>query len=102
MMFEVGKLYICNHYLIVYSDKESALHAEVFGSAAASTGTASAASAAQAADYWSKRFKKSVRDIENNIPLLILNNEEKYIEVLVGDKSGWIIYRDWLNLKEIE
>jgi len=39
---------------------------------------------------------------EKNNPLLVLNNEGKYIQVLAGDRKGWIVFKDRLNLKEIK
>ena len=60
-----------------------------------------AEAAAAAAAFWSNRFGKPVSYAEKNIPLLILNNKEKYVEVLAGDRKGWIICEDWLNIKEI-
>lgn len=51
--------------------------------------------------FCAQRFGKHVSYTEKNISLLILNNEEKYTEVLAGDRKGWIINEDWLNLKEI-
>ena len=47
-----------------------------------------------------KRFGKPVSYTEKNIPLLVLQNKEEYVEVLVEDKKGWIICEDWL-IKEI-
>jgi hypothetical protein len=90
---ETGKLYICEEYfLLLYPDPETA-------TAAGSSDVR--ADAADAADYWSNRFGKPVLYAKKNIPLLILNNREKYVEVLAGDRKGWIIFNDYLNIKEI-
>ncbi len=106
MKLEIGKLYVCEEYfLMLYPDPDTAaerrsiasLHA---GGAAASPGTDAATAAASAA-YWSNRFGKPVLYAEKNIPILVIQNKEEYIEVLSGDKSGWIVYQDWLKLKEI-
>ena len=41
--------------------------------------------------------------VDKNVVFLVLNNmENKYYEVLAGDKKGWIICREWLNAKEVE
>ena len=34
-------------------------------------------------------------------PLLVLNTDKAYIEVLAGERKGWIINQEWLNIKEI-
>ena len=111
-MFKVGKLYICEEYfLLLYPDPETAaaaaLHraalsmpSNVGKSEVVRTGLRHALAAIDA-DYWSKRFGKPVLYAKKNIPLLILNNREKYVEVLAGDRKGWIIVEDWLGIKEI-
>lgn len=91
-MLEIGKLYICEKFfLLLYPDKE-----------AAATARAGACSFAVAhATYWTRKLGKSVSYTDKNIPLLSLNNKEKYVEVLAGDRKGWIIVEDWLGIKEI-
>ena len=99
MKLEIGKLYQCKDYnLLLYPDPETAADAAAVADVAS---VPTAATAAAGAVYWSKRFGKNVSYAEKNIPLLVLNNKEEYIEVLSGDKKGWIIYLDWLNFKEI-
>ena len=97
MMLEVGKLYSCSGYfLILFPDKETA--------AAAATASAAAAVPAAAAlldAAWNRKHGKSVSYSDPKTPLLVLSVKEEYVEVLVGDKRGWIIYRDWLNIGEI-
>ena len=95
-MFKVGKLYLCEqYYLLLYPDPEAVADYE--------RSTAAAAHAAAAADaaYWTRKLGKPVLYAKKNIPLLILNNKEKYVEVLAGDKKGWIIFEGWLGIKEI-
>ena len=95
MMLVAGKLYVCEEYfLMLYPDKKAAAGLRLRKSCAAEDGRWHAA-------FWSKRVGKPVSFIEKNIPILILNNEEEYIEVLAGDQKGWIIYVDRLNLKRI-
>ena len=94
-MFKVGKLYLCEEYfLLLYPDQEDA-------AAAAHYHAAARTSAAVQSTYWTRKLGKPVLYVKKNIPLLILNNREKYVEVLAGDRKGWIIYQDWLELKEI-
>lgn len=69
MTIEVGKLYVCEtDFLMLYPDKETA-----------STGG------------------MPVFFIEKNIPLLVLNSKEKYIEVLAGERKGWIIFKNCIK-----
>ena len=103
-MLEVGKLYLCEDYsLLLYPDPETAADTcDATGAVAIATApSASTARADAAAAYWTRKLGKSVSYTDKNIPLLILNNKKEYIEVLAGDKKGWIIYQDWLELKEI-
>jgi len=96
MKLEVGKLYTCEKYfLLLFPDPETV------GAAYAHNDRSAAADFGAAAAYWSNRFGKPVLYAEKNIPILVIQNKEEYIEVLSGDKSGWIVYQDWLNLKEI-
>lgn len=100
-MLEVGKLYSCSKYfLMLYPDKKTAAAVLRAGDGGAAL-PAAAAFAAATASYWSKRLGKSVSYCNPKTPLLVLAVEEKYIEVLVGDKRGWIIYQDWCVIKEI-
>lgn len=95
MKLEVGKLYSCKEFfLILYPDPDIAVAAERFLSP-------EAASDASDVAYWSNRLGKNVSYTEKNIPLLVLNNKKEYVEVLAGDKKGWIIFKDWLKIKEI-
>jgi len=103
---EVGKLYSCSKYLLLYPDRETAVAAVADTStAAAAAAAAVAATAAWRAEascsYWSNQFDKPVNYYNPQTPLLVLSVKEKYIEVLAGDKVGWIINEDWLNIKEI-
>ena len=92
-MLELGKLYRCEEYhLMLYPDQETAAEAEP-ASLAAGWGADAA--------YWSEQFGKPVSYAEKNIPLLVLNNKEEYVEVLAGDRKGWIVYQDWLKIREI-
>lgn len=93
-MLEIGKLYICEEFfLLLYPDKEAAGHRPLaVGSADAAAGSAA---------YWTRKLGKSVSYTDKNIPLLSLNNKEKYVEVLAGDRKGWIVVEDWLGIKEI-
>ena len=107
-MLKIGKLYICEEFfLLLYPDQETAAAAvpisAVAGPSLFRRRTALTAAAVVAADatYWTKKLGKSVSYTDKNTPLLSLNNKEKYVEVLAGDRKGWIIVEDWLGIKEI-
>jgi hypothetical protein len=94
MMLEVGKLYSCSGYfLLLYPDKEAAVRA--------AADEPDAPGGADAAAYWSRKLGKSVGYCDPQTPLLVLSVKKQYIEVLAGDKVGWIINEDWLNIGEI-
>jgi len=102
-MLKVGKLYSCSEYnLLLYPDKAAARHADdvafSFSSAVART---TGSDAAVDAGYWSTKLDKSVSYCNPLTPLLVLNADNRYAEVLVGDKVVWIINEYWLELKEI-
>jgi len=86
----------CGRYVDGYSDG-TIICGSGWGPATAAT-----AGSAGSAAYWSNRFGKPVSYVEKNVPLLVLNSKDKCVEVLAGDLKGWIIYRDWLKIREIE
>jgi hypothetical protein len=99
-MLEVGKLYSCSEYFIMlYPDRETA--------ASAAEGHMIASDEVEppvgAVAYWSRKLEKPVIYAEKNIPLLVLNTSDEYVEVLAGDQRGWAICPDWfnINIKEI-
>lgn len=104
MMLKVGKLYICEEYfLMFYPDPETAAGGAPFTAPRAMpVHRTSAPAARNDASYWSEQFGKPVSYAEKNIPLLVLNNKVNFYEVLVGNRKGWIIYKDFLNIKEID
>jgi hypothetical protein len=102
MKLEVGKLYSCEEYfLIFYPDKDTVADAFAMAADPADLGRGARA-AARVAHYWTRRFGKPVSSLPKRIPLLVLNTEKNFVEVLGGERKGWIIYNDWLNIKEIE
>jgi len=100
-MLKVGKLYSCSEYnLLLYPDKAAARQADAVAFSCSSA-VAHTRSAAVDAGYWSAKLDKSVSYCNPLTPLLVLNADNRYAEVLVGDKVVWIINEDWLELKEI-
>ena len=94
-MLEVGKLYSCSEYfLLLYPDKDTAR--TDFGAAERDLRYAAADAA-----YWTRELGKPVSFCDPQTPLLVLSVKEEYIQVLAGDKVGWIINEDWLEIKDI-
>jgi len=100
-MIEVGKLYSCSKYfLLLFPDKEAAAESAA-ATASAAAAAPDAVVAASIAVYWSEVICKPVSYCDPETPLLVLSVKEQYIQVLAGDKRGWIINMDWLNIKDI-
>ncbi len=100
MEFKPGELYKCPEYfLLIYPTKEKVTPAS--NAVAARTARRSAASRAadREADYWSKELDCQVRFSEPGEIFMVLKNCGETLQVLFGDKQGWIIYRDWLNIE---
>ena len=94
-MLDVGKLYSCSGYfLFLYPDKKTAAD---IGFAAEHA----AHDAERHAAYWTRVHRKPASYCNPETPLLVLSADKEYVEVLAGNKKGWIIYQGWLELKEI-
>lgn len=94
-MLQVGKLYSCfEYFLLLFPCQETAGLPDWFA-------VSDPHDAAVEAAYWTRELGKSVSYCNPQTSLLVLSVEEKYIEVLAGDRKGWIIVEDWLELKEI-
>jgi hypothetical protein len=101
-MLKVGKLYSCSEYnLLLYPDKAAARQADAVAFSCSSAVARTSILVAVDAGYWSTKLDKSVSYCNPLTPLLVLNADNRYAEVLVGDKVVWIINEDWLNIKEI-
>jgi len=113
--FEEGKLYKCSkHLLMIYPTRENAmLAASVERDRCSSLGLApwcavarARRAAALAASYWSDRLSCSVRYNKPNEIFIFLKEktvkEHKYLNVLFGDKQGWIVYEDWLRIERVK
>ena len=103
-MLEAGKLYLCEEYfLLLYPDPETAATASTCDPSPTEFVRCRTAAVTEGlAAYWSKRFEKPFYYTEKKVPFLVLNNKKEYIEVLAGDKKGWIMVRDGLGIKEIQ
>ena len=101
-MLKVGKLYSCSKYfLLLYPDRKTAAAGLDVAAAGPRRGGGGRPLARRTAAYWTKKLQKPVSFCNPETPLLILSADKEYVEVLAGDKKGWIIYQDWLDIKEI-
>jgi hypothetical protein len=101
-MLEVGKLYSCSEYfLMFYPDKDTAAAASAALATTATDAGTTAPAAAAYASAWTMELGKPVSYCYPLTPLLVLSVDKKYVEVLAGDRKGWIINEDWLEIKEI-
>jgi len=95
MNFKEGKLYRCHKYYLL-----------IYPTAARAATERWAATESAEAKYWSNKFKDIVRYSEPNEIFIFLKEEmfrgKKYLNVLFGDKQGWIMYEDWLRIRKAE
>jgi len=102
MEFKIGKLYKCSdHYiLMIYPTREKAQALTEF-----ERDNCSSLGSARSAGYWSKKLGCSVSYSEPNEIFVFLKEEiikgERYINVLFGDKQGWIICKNWLRFERM-
>lgn len=91
---------------MLYPDKETADDTQAEDAFGTVSGTNAAFrtswGAMGAVAFCSQRFGKHVSYIEKNMPFLVLSFKGKgtYVEVLAGDRKGWIVNEDFL--KEID
>jgi hypothetical protein len=95
MFFQVGQLYKCSKYfLLIYPSKKAANRG--WTSAGASVGSTAGMA------YWSKKLNCQVRFSEPNETFMLLKQEDMFLNVLFGEKQGWIINEDWLEIKHVK
>lgn len=92
-MLKVGKLYSCSKYFLLLTNANDARR----------THRATSPHNVEALRYWIRELGNPVSLYEPLTPLLVLSMTKKktYIEVLVGDKRGWLVNDGWLEFKEI-
>ena len=52
--------------------------------------------------YWSKELKTKITHSNLNEPIFVIGKEGKFWNVIIGERIGWIIAEDWLELKPLE
>jgi len=106
-----GKLYKCpKNYLLVYPSKEKAAAATERSDPTAAVPAAKMvalvhqrrATALAEAAFWSKRLNCKVRYSEPEEVFMYLEQKDKFIHVLFGEKQGWIINKSWLEIERIK
>ncbi len=109
MKFKLGKLYRCPEYfLMIYPTKEtarvSAHQAEVVGSEKpVSLGKRAEREVVRYwARSWSIALDRQIYYSEPNEVFMFLKKDGIYLNVLFGEKVGWIVYGDWLNVAEAQ
>ena len=104
MAIGIGQLLVCEEYfLLIYSSAGLAMAAAKHGQTHGTSvvGVDDEASAYGVASFWEHHQGAPVTYCEPNKVLLVLKQEEQCLQVLAGDKVGWINNQDWLNLKEM-
>jgi len=100
-MFDIGKYYSCpDYYLLVYPTKKVAKEALVLRPAAAYE-----TEAERVTKYWSKQLKCKINHTQpEHIFYLIKKIKEGsryYLFCIFPNLVGWIIWEDWIKLKEV-
>lgn len=54
------------------------------------------------ADFWSQYLKSKVIFSLPKEPIYVISKDHHYWHVIIGNKFGWIIVRDWLQIKQLE
>jgi len=97
-----GKLYSCTgYYLLIYPSKDKATTAEDGDVVEATAGNRPGRTVWRA-DFWSKRLNCTVRYSEPEEVFMCLEQKDKFAHVLFGEKQGWIINQDWLNIEKVK
>lgn len=102
--FEVGKLYGCQkYYLMIFPTAITAAELAEDGRTSFAH-DAQLIGAAAAADFWSKELNCKVQYSNPNDIFMIVDQKQIdnqiYIKILCGEKLGWIILKDWVEIHE--
>jgi hypothetical protein len=90
-MTEVGKLYKSTDiYILCFPDEASISRATSLKNQSIGF-VRSEKNAIETSRYWSYFFRAQVSFISPDEPFLILREDDRFIEILRGDKKGWIL-----------
>ena len=98
--------FICKDYcLLIYETKDHATSAAVMAAAAFGASAAVAGVAKYYADHWSKPLKSKVLYSNPGDIIFFIRKEfvkeDEFWFVIIGEKVGWIIVRDWMKIEEL-
>jgi len=110
--FQTGKLYKClSRGLLFYPNWLTVLKAaelrrlECAGGGGAGEYIVSDITKRHIIAYWSDVLGCTVRYSEPDEIFMFfeerVSNNQKHLNVLFGDKQGWIIYKDWLEIERV-
>lgn len=113
----MNKFYVCEkYYLLIYETKQAsdkALAATTLaadrsgllaqGAAFAASASLTAAGGVSLGDHWSEKLKSKVLYSNPREPIFVIKKEEeRFWNVIIGEKIGWIIVQNWLEIKELK
>jgi len=105
-----NNFYRCPNYLLIYETKELAQQAwqkfidclnrnDLIDDAAA---TSFHMENKGAVAFWTRYLKTKVLFSLPEEPVLVLKKEQEFWNVIIGEKIGWIIDCEWIELERIE
>lgn len=104
---ELGKLYTCQKHLLIYPTINAArggLRAEI-AVAEAHVAVDPAAACAVAANYWSRQLNCQITLSEPNEVFMVVDqkqiNDKVFYKILLREKLGWFIWKEWLGIHAI-
>lgn len=87
---EIGKLYICEkQYIMLYHDRASAERVNV----------PCANFPEIATKYWSEELGKPVKYCDDMF--MVLGHDDDLTKILFKDAIGWIITKEWMEIREM-
>jgi hypothetical protein len=96
-----SSFFVCKDYfLLFYETREDALAATAADSGRCGSTSWSRAAAAEA-NYWSKELNSRVTFSNPGEPIFVIRKDEEYWNVIIGERIGWIIVKDWLEIKPL-
>jgi len=98
-MFEIGKLYTSHKWCIsVYETKEDLKSLSRYQAYPSGAGSKNFESAIINTNFWANRMKRKISFLDMNEPFLLLELDNIFAKVLIGEKIGWLVMLDWLYI----
>lgn len=89
LALEIGKIYTCEKYLLLYPTRNMAI-----------SYTASAGTSRGLAAWWAAGIDSHIVCCEANRVFVVLEVYMDRAKILIDEMNGWIINADWINIKE--